>query len=137
MKVTLLFLTMMLATNFVWAIDVVGTGFVVTLHYTEPSVKVGGSPLDDLDRTEYRTGNELDGMGEWVPVPASSPMGGAPQSVPDVVIPLPSMPVETIGRIEVRACDDALRRFANDIDNCGESIEWTRPIDTLPPGRVE
>ncbi len=116
-----------------WAIEFTGTGMTGTVTYTEPTENADGSPLIDLDRTEYRTGNDVDGMGDWVSVVATSPNGGGLITLPGVTIPLPAGPTETTGRIHVRACDDAGQREASTTDNCGEIAETTREIDTLPP----
>jgi len=121
------------------AIEFTGTGLTGTLEYTEPTenADTDGTPLEDLDRTEYRTGNDVDGMGEWVVVPATSPNGGGLVSIPDVTIPLPAGEVETLGRVHARACDDAGQTGANSEDNCSEMAETTVEIDTLPPKVVQ
>ena len=121
------------------AIEFTGTGLTGTLEYMEPTENDNAdrTPLEDLDRTEYRTGNDVDGMGEWVVVPATSPNGGGLVSIPDVTIPLPAGEVETLGRVHARACDDAGQRGANASDNCSGVAETTVEIDTLPPSGVQ
>jgi len=114
-----------------------GTGFTGTLEYTVLTVNSDGTPLTDLDRTEWRTGNDLDGFGSWIEVAATSPNGGETIVVQDVTIPVPAGQVETTGRIHIRACDNAGQRGAALADNCSGVLEITREIDTLPPADLQ
>lgn len=120
-----------------WAVEFIGTGLTGTLEYTEPVENEDGTPLTDLDRTEYRVGNGVDPVGNWVSVPATAPTGGGFISIPDVTIPFPSIPSESTGVIRARACDDAGQRGANSQDNCSVEAETTVEIDTLPPKSVQ
>ena len=122
-----------------FAADFIGTGLQGTLVYQEPTENADAarSPLIDLDRTEYRTGNDVDGMGEWVEVIATSPNGGGEITLYDIVIPVPTGQVHTTGRLHIRACDDAGQRGANTEDNCSPETELTKDIDNLAPAGVQ
>ena len=135
--IALVILALTLTGTPAFAIDFTGTGITGDLTYTEPSTNSDGTPLTDLDRTEYRIDNGAGTVTPSVTVPASSPTGGQLVTVPNVTIPLPSSEVMTLATIYVRACDNALSRGANDTDNCSPEVTLTKPIDTLKPDMVQ
>jgi len=119
------------------AVNFTHSGFTGTLAYTEPTTNIDGTPLTDLDRTQYRYGNTLDGFGDWVVVPATSLTGGGKISLPNVTIGFPSDTTVTAIIVEVVACDNALARNANNEDNCSPPQTITVTVDMVPPAAVQ